>query len=192
MSEVKLAKIFRIIDSETARDLINREGHEPNRPFSRYQELVFGSTIGNVEAHRRFYLYSELGDEVKLDWGYLHGLLNGRPISITIDELKKGIMPLLEKGVSAIYIFTKSMMLGLHSWSYNHPQTGETMRKIWGQDKWIFTASKIGTDFETGKPSEKPDYTEVNAYLKKIKAQYRVKFGKGFAKRLVARQDLWD
>lgn len=186
-----LPKIFKIVDSETARDLIDREGYEPNRPYSRYKNLTFGSSIAVVELHRHFYKFRQLEGDVLLDWGYLHGMLNGRPCGITIEEIKKQIKPLMKQGVQRIFIYTKSMMLGLHSWSYNDPNN-DTMRKIWGEDKWLFSPSKIGVDFESMKPMEKPDYTEVNAYLKKIKAKYRVKMGKGFASRLVVRQDLWD
>lgn len=163
--KMKLAKIIRLIDSANPRVLINESGEESRRPIATYKSMTFGGIIGSHSYHRKFYKLSELEGEISFDWKYLHGMLNCRPICITMKELKKQIMKLLNNEVEKIYIYSKSLLLGLHGWSYCNPENGKKMREVFGEDTWIFSPSK---------PDE-VDYKTVNKHLKSVGAKYRVK-----------------
>lgn len=192
--------LYRLTDTKQAKELINQKGEEKH--LETYEGLTFGNIIGSVFLNRIFNSKMPIYERVKIGrkrsevtgkmrnvyeyrkvgeitgWEAIKKQLHGRPLACTQDFIDK-CKELLDAGAQRLFIYTKSMSLGLFSWDFNNPEKKSRYEKLFGVDEWRVSASQPKIDYET-----------VNLTLKKLGVAYRVKTS-GMLIQRVMRSDLW-
>ena len=193
--------LIRMVDGKADKDMVNEQGKE--ELMNNYMGITFGNIIGSVILTRHFYQSMALFERVKIGekvssvtgrlrnvyenqkvgetvgWDSIKRMLDGRPVACDDKAIQK-IKSLVDKGAKQIWVFTKSMALGIHSWDFNNPEKKPFYEKWFGKDEWLCSASEI-----------KPDYEKVNKVLKKLARHgFRVRTSNMLIQR-VFRRDLW-